>query len=226
MSTVTITLPRRALAGARRPARLGIDPGDLDRRLRAGRAIVVDTRPPEEFDAGHIPGALNVSGDRAWRLLPALLPDGATVAVVAPTPDDARWAAVRVAARAACDAALVAGGLARWSSRGLPVQRGLAIDARRAMGQLAQGGVALIDARSASAFAEGHVVGSVNVPLDDWRTPRRALPRLPLMVAAETGEAAATAASLFRAAGHGCVWRVDGGGIEELLDAGAAPPLR
>jgi rhodanese-related sulfurtransferase len=214
-------------AAGRRAARLGIDPRDLDRRRRSGRAVVIDTRPADVFDAGHIPGALSVTGEIGWGALAALLPSGATVAVVGATPDDARWAAFRIADRVAgCAPSLLAGGFSRWRRHGLPVERGLAIDPERAAGQLVQGGVALIDVRPASEYAQAHVVGSINVPIDEWTAPRRALPRLPLMVAAATGEAAATAASLFRAAGHGCVWRVDSGGIEAMLDAGAAPPIR
>lgn len=33
---------------------------ELRRRLRAGSAILLDVRPPEEFAAGHIPGARNI----------------------------------------------------------------------------------------------------------------------------------------------------------------------
>jgi rhodanese-related sulfurtransferase len=226
LSTVTITRPRRVAPEQRRPQRLGIDPRDLDRRLRGGRAVVVDTRTVELFDAGHIPGALSVSGPIGWDVLPSLVPADAAVAVVGGSADDARWAAFAIATRLGCETAVVAGGFGRWARHGLAVEGSLTIDPGRAVGQLGQGGVALIDVRPAGDFAQGHVVGSISVPIDEWRAPRRALPRLPLMVAAATGEAAATAASLFRAAGHGCVWRVDGGGIDEMLDAGAAPPIR
>jgi rhodanese-related sulfurtransferase/DNA-binding HxlR family transcriptional regulator len=33
---------------------------ELRRRLRAGSAVLLDVRPPEEFAAGHIPGARNI----------------------------------------------------------------------------------------------------------------------------------------------------------------------
>jgi rhodanese-related sulfurtransferase/DNA-binding MarR family transcriptional regulator len=44
-------------------ARTGMEPVDrktLLGRVRAGRATVLDVRPPEEFKAGHIPGALSM----------------------------------------------------------------------------------------------------------------------------------------------------------------------
>ena len=66
-------------------------PGDeLLRRVRSGEVTVLDVRPPEEYRAGHIPGALSIplgelkarlegaaEGSRDRRLLPrALLRDG------------------------------------------------------------------------------------------------------------------------------------------------------
>ncbi len=38
----------------------GVDDGELLRRVKAGEVTVIDVRPREEFDAGHIPGALSI----------------------------------------------------------------------------------------------------------------------------------------------------------------------
>ncbi len=41
---------------------------ELDRRLRDGSVTLIDVRPPEEFAAGHIPGAISMPVERlAWR---------------------------------------------------------------------------------------------------------------------------------------------------------------
>jgi len=40
---------------------------DLDRRLREGNVTVIDVRPPEEFAAGHIPGAISMPLERLAR---------------------------------------------------------------------------------------------------------------------------------------------------------------
>jgi rhodanese-related sulfurtransferase len=36
-----------------------IDPTEARRRIEAGEAVLVDVREPEEWDAGHAPGALH-----------------------------------------------------------------------------------------------------------------------------------------------------------------------
>jgi len=40
---------------------------ELDRRLRDGSVTLIDVRPPEEFAAGHIPGAISMPLDRLAR---------------------------------------------------------------------------------------------------------------------------------------------------------------
>jgi|tagenome__1003787_1003787.scaffolds.fasta_scaffold20972941_2 hydroxyacylglutathione hydrolase len=226
MSTVTIALPAPPRLGIHRSG-AGIQPLDLHGRLRAGRGVVIDLRSAQAYDAAHIPGSLNAADDDARDRLTALLPAGSAVAILASSMQEAARAAARLSERGPdCDVAVVSGGIDRWRRQGLPVGHGLALDARRAVQQVQRGGVALVDVRSAGEFAAAHVLGSISVPLDAWHVSGRELPRLPLVVGASSGELAAAAASVFRAAGHGCVWRIDGGGIAEMLDAGATLPVR
>ncbi len=45
-------------AGLRSP---GIDPGDLNGRLKAADApLVIDVRTPDQYSSGHVPGAVNM----------------------------------------------------------------------------------------------------------------------------------------------------------------------
>ncbi len=46
-----------------------VDRGTLLRRVRDGSVMVLDVRPPEEFKAGHIPGALSIPLDELERRL-------------------------------------------------------------------------------------------------------------------------------------------------------------
>lgn len=45
----------------------GVSARELERRLRDGDVTVIDVRPREEFEAGHIPGALSVPIDQLKR---------------------------------------------------------------------------------------------------------------------------------------------------------------
>lgn len=57
-----------------------VDREELVERLRKGDAVLVDVRPPEEFAAGHIEGALSIPLDELERRLGELPPDLEVVA--------------------------------------------------------------------------------------------------------------------------------------------------
>lgn len=46
--------------GFGKPAHKEVTAQELDAMLRAGEAVVIDVREPDEFAAGHIPGAINM----------------------------------------------------------------------------------------------------------------------------------------------------------------------
>lgn len=48
------------MSGNETPKHTEIGPQELDAMLREGRAAVIDVREPDEFAAGHIPGAINI----------------------------------------------------------------------------------------------------------------------------------------------------------------------
>lgn len=61
----------------------GLEPvsrSNLLRLVRGGEAVVIDVRPPEEFAAGHIPGAINIPSGELPRRLAELPPDKEIVA--------------------------------------------------------------------------------------------------------------------------------------------------
>ncbi|MBX9643732.1 MAG: rhodanese-like domain-containing protein [Novosphingobium sp.] len=93
----------------------------LDSMLQQGRAMVVDVREPDEFAAGHIPGAINMplSGFRASQL-----PDPGDKLLVLNCAAGRRSALALdkcAAAQAAIDTHL-AGGFGAWRAAGLAVE--------------------------------------------------------------------------------------------------------
>ena len=107
---------------ARKFAPIEISPADLQAMLGNGRAIVVDVREPDEFAAGHIPGARNLP---LSRFDPAQLPDAGGKALILNCAGGKRSAMALdrcSVAEAAVDSHL-AGGFGAWMAAGLPVEQ-------------------------------------------------------------------------------------------------------
>ncbi|WP_374527536.1 rhodanese-like domain-containing protein [Novosphingobium sp.] len=107
--------------GLGKPKHKELSPNQLAAMLREDRALVVDVREPDEFAAGHIPGAVNMplSGFRASQL-----PDPGDKVLVLNCAAGRRSAMALDkcgAAQAEVDTHL-AGGFGAWRAAGLPVE--------------------------------------------------------------------------------------------------------
>jgi rhodanese-related sulfurtransferase/DNA-binding HxlR family transcriptional regulator len=96
---------------------------DLVERLAAGDVVVLDIRPPAEFDAGHVPGAINVPPDEIDERI-AKLPGGRSIVAYCRGPlcllsHDA----VRRLRAAGVEAQRLEDGFPEWAAAGLPVER-------------------------------------------------------------------------------------------------------
>ncbi|MCW1381934.1 rhodanese-like domain-containing protein [Novosphingobium sp. KCTC 2891] len=95
---------------------------ELDAMLRSGKAVVVDVREVDEFESGHIPGAINMP---LSTFQPSRLPDTAGKTLVLNCLGGKRSAMALdkcAVAQSAVDTHL-AGGFGAWQSAGLPVER-------------------------------------------------------------------------------------------------------
>jgi hydroxyacylglutathione hydrolase len=195
-----------------------LQPRELADHITRG-TLVIDLRDPDIFDAGHVPGALNLPAtlDMTAALAPLA---GGPLALVAATAHEHAAADVLAASRPLLG---TRAGIDGWARAGLPLRTAQSLDPARAARQLAGGGVALIDVRSRADWLSGQVPGSLNVPLPLLLRRRRPLPALPLLVAGDDAGQAALAASAIRAAGHPMVWRVGGGGTAALIRCGVVP---
>ena len=198
--------PATALASA--PVALH---GESVTTMQRGGVTIVDTRPPHEFTAGHIPGSLNVPLDRSFVIRAGtVLPDEPIVAL------------------------LVAGGLAlaerpvrALALVGVDDVRGVfdesALDWQRAHGGLASTplvspadasrgeGARIVDVRGAGEYAAGHIPGAVNIPLPELPDRIAELPEGPIVLHCQGGTRSAIAASVVRAAGRDDVSDMEGG---------------
>jgi len=195
-----------------------IGPAPVAGALRAG-AAVVDGRAPQAFDAGHLPGAVNVpAGPGAGELAALVLSRDVPVLALAARADHAVELEVEVEAagfRALLGA--VAGEHPGRAVGGHPLTRGGAIEVERLADELATGAVLLIDVREAAEWRRGYVPGSVHLPLGELREAAHLLPDVPTVTCCSDGRRAAVAASALRRWGHRNVWRVADGGVADLL---------
>ncbi|MGD9810723.1 MAG: rhodanese-like domain-containing protein [Sphingobium sp.] len=109
------------MLGFGKPRHREITPGELDSMLRAGTVMVVDVREPEEFDAGHIPGAVNLP---LSVFQPANLPDPGDKTLVLSCAGGKRSAMAldRCATAQATVDTHLAGGFGAWRAAGKPVE--------------------------------------------------------------------------------------------------------
>ncbi|MEI8104049.1 MAG: rhodanese-like domain-containing protein [Candidatus Moraniibacteriota bacterium] len=87
-----------------------------------GSFAVLDTRFPESFQAGHIPGAINIPLEQL-EAKHAEIPLGKRIILYNDAPVPAFQSAVRVFDLGFAGAASIEGGLAAWQAKGYPVEK-------------------------------------------------------------------------------------------------------
>jgi rhodanese-related sulfurtransferase len=99
----------------------GISPAELHAQREAGVApVVIDVRTTEEFESGHVPGAVNIPFDQvAARIGEVDAPHG--VALYCMVGPRARKGEAALLAAGYENVLHLEGGLAAWKSAGLPV---------------------------------------------------------------------------------------------------------
>lgn len=189
------------LGALREPAAL--QPDAVERELGEG-AVVLDTRPPEAFGGGHIPGALNVGAGAAFPTWAGtVLDEDAAVVLVLDSPADL-WAVTWDLLRIGYDppAGWLAGGMLAWRTAAKPIRRLPQITVLELKQQLDAGRVDVLDVRQPAEWAEGHVPGATFVT--GAELPGRlhdVLPRTgrPLAVTCGSGYRSSVSASLIAA---------------------------
>ena len=182
------------------PGRAGA--GELLRRIAAGQ-WVVDLRDRRAFAAGHLPGSFSFEyGDSFATYLGWLIPWGTPLTLIGGTYRQVA-AAQRDLARIGIDhlARAVTAGTGDWPRAEFlatyPVCdfTGLAAARRREQ-------ITVLDVRRRPERADGHIEGSIHIPLHELPGRLPDLPRRPVWVHCQGGYRASIAASMLRAAGH------------------------
>ena len=96
---------------------------ELLERLRDGVVTLLDVRPPEEFEAGHLPGAVNIPLEELEQRLGELPPEREVVAYCRGPYCALALDAVERLRREGVDATRLEEGYPEWKARGFPVER-------------------------------------------------------------------------------------------------------
>ena len=138
-----------------------LNPDAFGRAMRDG-AVVLDTRPPEAFGGGHIPGALNVGQGAAFPpWAGTVLADDARVVLVLDSPTDlwpVTWYLLRIGYGP--PEGWLAGGMMAWRTAALDIEELPQITVHELKRRLDAGEVDLLDVRQPGEWAQGHVAGA------------------------------------------------------------------
>jgi hydroxyacylglutathione hydrolase len=201
-----------------------LTPAEVERRMSEG-ALALDTRTPEAFAEGHIPGAFSAGlGGSFPTWAGTLLPEGARVVLVLEDPDrlmEATWHLLRIGYDA--PTGWLSGGMEAWRDAGRAVRVMPVMDVHELRRRL--GDVAVLDVRQPGEWAAGRIAGATHVTGAELADRLDEVPsRRPLAVLCGTGYRASAAASHLLREGFDDVWNVLGGST--AWDAAGYPTTR
>ena len=109
---------------ARRETRASVSPQDMVRLMNQG-ALLIDLRPAEQYTAGHVNGARQMSGEQILKAADTLKKYKEKAVVVYDDTGSLGASAVRqLVAQGFTKAFSLRGGLAAWRTENLPLTRG------------------------------------------------------------------------------------------------------
>jgi len=193
----------------------GLTPAEVE-SARAEGVIVLDTRPPTQFGAGHVPGSVNVplSGQYAsWAA--RLLGLDAAIVIVAEDTERAHESQTRLA-RVGIEkvSGYVEGGLQGWANAGHALAKIPQISVQQLSTVLTPDSARLcvLDVREPAEVGQGAIANSIRIPLGQLIANFETLDRAqPIAVHCKSGYRSSIAASLLRHAGFENVTNIVGG---------------
>lgn len=136
-------------------------------------AIVLDTRKAAQFVEGFIPGSVGIGLDgRFAEWAGSLLPFDKSIVLIT-LPGEEKESVVRLA-RVGFDKmkGFLEGGFPTWRQAGEPIDMIIDIDVDElAMDLPFDDNIVVLDVRKETEFADGHIKGAVNLPLNDMIDP-------------------------------------------------------
>jgi hydroxyacylglutathione hydrolase len=171
-------------------------------RLKKGDAALVDTRHMLAFGGGHIAGALNIGASPQLPIWAGWMLDAQQPLLLVVERDAAIDEVLRLFVRTGFTrfAGYLAGGMTAWDNAGLPVQRTAQVTAPQIHDRPRE--FTLVDVRSPSEWAKGHLPGARHVYLPELRQRAAEIPGgACIVVYCDSGYRASIGASVLQQAG-------------------------
>ena len=143
------------------------------RELLEKDITILDTRHPEQFAEGFVPGSIFIGPDeRMGHWAASLLPLHRPVLLIADSGREAEAARHLVKSGFTHFAGFLRGGFEAWQQAGQPVDLLITVEADElAMDLPFDTNLLPLDVRSLHEFAAGHIKGALNIPLNDFNDP-------------------------------------------------------
>lgn len=179
-----------------------------------GGALVFDTRAPEAFGGGHVPGALNVGLGSAFATWAGtVLPDQAEVVLVLDRPEnlwEATWNLLRIGYP--LPRGWLRGGMTGWRTAARPVETTPQITVHELQARLERGEVDVLDVRQPDEWRTGHIAGATYITGAELTDRHGELAgSRPVAITCGSGYRSSVAASLLARHGRTDVLNVTGG---------------
>lgn len=174
---------------------------DVETQIAQG-ALVLDTRTPDEFEAGFIPGAINIGLNGQFAIWAATMLDYHTPLVLVVSEGKEKEAVLRLA-RVGLDhiAGFLQGGFEAWKQAGKPVDTVASINPEQFVSEQ-QKGASILDVRKPGEFESAHIQGAQYLTLQDLENRMQEVPNShPVLVHCAGGYRSMIAVSLLKRKG-------------------------
>lgn len=175
--------------------------------LRKEGAFVLDTREPDAFGGGHIPGAINVDlhGGQFATRASWVIPEGVPVVLVLGAPGDLKQAmSLLEAVGQGSVRGHLLGGMHAWDSSGRPIETVPQVPVAELRERLQSGdrSFTVLDVREDSEWRDGHIEGAIHIPFHQLTKSLDRVPsHKPVAVVCGGGTRSSIAASLLQGEG-------------------------